>query len=66
MNWASIDSDNGSTPIRHQAIISTNVGQLSIWLLGTNFSEILIFFIQENLPDNIVCDMAAIMPRGMS
>ena len=35
-------SDNGLSPIRHQAIIQTNAGLLSIGPLGTNFSEILI------------------------
>ena len=38
----SIDSDNGLSPIRRQAIIWTNAGLLSIGPLGTNFSEILI------------------------
>ena len=37
-----IDSDNGLSPSRHQAIIWTNVGKLLIGPLGTNFSEILI------------------------
>ena len=38
----SIGSNNGLSPIRHQAIIKTNAGLLSIGPLGTNFSEILI------------------------
>ena len=38
----SIGSDNGSVPIRNQAIIWTNDGLLLIGPLGTNFSEILI------------------------
>ena len=37
-----IDSDNGLSPERRQAIIWTNVGILLIGPLGTNFSEILI------------------------
>ena len=37
----SIASDNGLLPGRHQAIIWTNAGILSIGPLGTNFSEIL-------------------------
>ena len=37
-----IGSDNGLSPERRQAIISTNAGILSIGPLGTNFSEILI------------------------
>ena len=36
-----IGSDNGLSPERHQAIIWTNAGILSIRTLGTNFSEIL-------------------------
>ena len=38
----SIDSDNGLSPGRHQAIIWTNVRILLIGPLGTNFSEIVI------------------------
>ena len=34
--------DNGLSPGRHQAIIWTNDGILSIWPLGTNFNEVLI------------------------
>ena len=37
-----IDSDNGLSPSRRQAIIWTNTGILLIGPLGTNFSEILI------------------------
>ena len=37
-----IDSDNGLSPVRRQAIIWTNAGMLLIGPLGTNFSEILI------------------------
>ena len=37
-----IDSDNGLSPERRQAIIWTNAGILLIGPLGTNFSEILI------------------------
>ena len=36
-----IGSDNGLSPGWRQAIIWTNAGILSIWTLGTNFSEIL-------------------------
>ena len=39
---AIIDSDNGLSPDRRQAIISTNAGLLLIGPLGTNFCEILI------------------------
>ena len=54
-------------PIRHQAIIWTNAGLLSIGALGTNFSEILIkkqkLFAEINASENIVCGMAAILSR---
>ena len=40
-NLTIIGSDNGLSPGRRQAIIWTNAGKLSIWNLGTNFSEIL-------------------------
>ena len=42
VNRVSNVSDNGMSPIRHQAIIWTNTGLLAIGPLGTNFSEILI------------------------
>ena len=38
--FVSIDSGNGLSPARRQAITWTNAGLLSIGLLGTNFSEI--------------------------
>ena len=41
VNWVSIGSNNGLLPIRHQAIIFTNVGLLSTGLQGTNFRECL-------------------------
>ena len=47
-----IGSDNGLSPVRHQAIIWTNEGILLVKALGTKFSEILkrnsYIFIQEN------------------
>ena len=59
-----IGSDNGLSPVRRQAIIWTNAGILLIRPLGTNFSEILIgiqpFYIQENVLENVVCEMASI------
>ena len=42
---AYIGSDNGLLPGRHQAIIWTSDGILLIGLLGTNFSEIEIYFL---------------------
>ena len=40
-NLTIIGSDNGLSPGQRQAIIWTNAGNLLIWNLGTNFSEIL-------------------------
>ena len=40
-NLTNIDSDNGLSPGRRQAIIWTNAGLLLIGPLGTNFNEIL-------------------------
>ena len=40
VNWVSISSGNGLSPVRRQAITWTYVGLLWIGLLGTNFSEI--------------------------
>ena len=42
MNRVSIGSDNGLSPIRHQAIIWTNTSSLSIGSLATNFSRFLV------------------------
>ena len=42
VNKGIIDSDNGLSPGRRQAIIWTNTGLLSIAPFGTNFSDILI------------------------
>ena len=42
VNWASIGSDNGLSPILRQAIIYTNTKLFSIRPLETNFSEIVI------------------------
>ena len=47
MNWVSIGSNNGMSPIRRQAIIWTNVGLLSIGPLATNFSEFFFIKIQN-------------------
>ena len=41
-NLTIIDSDNGLSPGRRQAIIYTNAGILLIRPLGTNFNEMLI------------------------
>ena len=68
-----IGSDNGLSPGPRQAIIWTNDGILLIWNFGTNFNEILseinifsfnkMYFIQENVFENVVNAMAAILSR---
>ena len=62
-----IGPDNGLSPGRRQAIIWTNAGILWIGPLGTNVSEILIeiliFVIQENACESVVCEMASILSR---
>ena len=40
VNGVSIGSDNGLSPVRHQAITWTNAHMSSIGPLGTNLSEI--------------------------
>ena len=40
VNWVSIGSDNGLSPVSFQAITWTNADILSVGLLGANFSEI--------------------------
>ena len=66
-NLTSIGSDNGLSPGPRQAIIRTSAGILLIRPLGTNFSEflveILIFYIQENAFESVVCEEAAILSR---
>ena len=42
VNWVSIGSDNGLSPVRRQAIIWTYTEFLSIGLLATKFSKFLI------------------------
>ena len=60
MNQAIIGSDNGLLPVRHQAIISTDVGLLSIGSLGTNFSEISInHFFEEIAFENVIWKIVA-------
>ena len=56
--------DNGLSPGRRWASISTNDGLLSIGPFGTNFNPNTKLFIHENGFENIVCEMAAILPSG--
>ena len=39
VKWVCIDSSNGLSPVRRQAVASTNAGVLSIGRLGTKFNE---------------------------
>ena len=67
VNWVSISSGNGLSPVRHQASTWTNAGLLSIILLGTNFSEILIrilFSFKKMHLKLSSAKMAAISSRG--
>ena len=40
VNWVSIGSGNGLSPVRHKAITWTNADLVLTALFGTNFSEI--------------------------
>ena len=68
VNWVGIGSDNGLSPIWHQAIILTNAKLLSIGPLGTNYSanfnQNTKTLIHENASENVVSEMAAILSRG--
>ena len=61
-NLTNIDSDNGLSPDRRQAIIWTNAGLLLIGPLGTNFNEILIEILTFSFK-SVVCKTAAILSR---
>ena len=64
----SLTQGNGLSPAWHQAITWTKAHLLSIGPLGTNFSEIWIkiqnFSLIKNAFENVVCEMAAILPEG--
>ena len=61
MDYVSIGSDNGLSPVWHQAIIWNNAAHFE-----TIFSEILNikFFIHENTFENVACKMVDILSRG--
>ena len=67
-NLTIIGSDNGLAPGRRQAIIGTNAGIVLTGPLRTklqgNFNQNSYNFIQENVPENAVCKMAAILSRS--
>ena len=56
-----IDSDNGVSPDRHQAIIWTNAGMLLIGPLEKNFSEISMEI--QDVFGNVVRKLAAILSQ---
>ena len=59
-NWVDIDSYNGLSPVRCQAVTLPNTDLLSVGPLGTNFSIIRIknkTFIHENAFENIACEI---------
>ena len=62
-----IGSDNGLSPGRRWAVIWTNAGILFVGPFWTNLSdtitEIQTFFTDENVVENVVCEMAAIFSR---
>ena len=68
VNWASIGSGNGLSPIQLQTITWTNAGLLSIGLLKTNFNEIWIrilsFLLKKMHFKMLSTNMAAILFRG--
>ena len=68
VNLVSIDSGNGLSPVRRQAITRTGAGLLLIALMGTNFSEIRIGFLSfpvKNMHLKLPsAKMAAILSRG--
>ena len=59
VNWVIIDSGNGLSPGRRQAITWTNAGLLSIGPVRTNFSEIWI-----NSLENVVCQNGGHFVQG--
>ena len=69
VNWVSISSGNGLSPVRHQAIIWTNTGLLSIGLLGTIFNKIRIairsFSFKKMHLKLSSAKIAAILSRGL-
>ena len=57
-----IGTDIGSAPVRHQAIIWTNVELMLIRPMGNRSRNSYIFF-QENASEYVVCEMAAMLSR---
>ena len=70
VNWVNIGSDNGLTPVWHQAITWTNDDLLSFGPLRTNFSEIRIkiqiFHSWKCIPKSCLRNSSHFVPGGMS
>ena len=66
MNWVSIGSDNGLSPVRCQAITWTNADLWPIGPLDTNLSEIRfkILTFSQNAFQNVIVEMSAILARA--
>ena len=64
MNLVITSSGNGVLPVRRHAITWTNVGLLSIGLMGTNFSEVLSSSLKKMHLKLSSAKMAAILSRG--
>ena len=62
VNQASIDSDNGLSPIWCQSLSKLMLGYCQ--LLSKFFYHNTKLFIHENASENIVCEMGAILSRG--
>ena len=68
MNWVSIGSDNGLSPIRREAIIKINAWVIANWTLRNklkwNYNQNTTNFIQENSCEKIVCETTTISSTG--
>ena len=62
MNYVSIGSGNGVSPVRHQAITWSNAGLLLIKFLW-NLNRSSMIFIQENAFQNVVCQNGGHLSR---
>ena len=62
---ASIGSDNGLSPVQHEAIIWTNAGIFFKWTIGKklqwNFNHNSNIFIQENAFEKVICQIEPIL-----
>ena len=65
VNWVSIVSSNGLPPVRRQAITWTNAVNCNLRdKLQWNSNHNTKLFIQENVFENVICEMVAILSRG--